>query len=44
MIEVTNENKGIKLTNEMVCHNNLLVKMVNGYLNLNSIKQYTDFK
>jgi len=45
MIEVTNENKGIKLTNEMVWSQQFVGENGElGYLNLNSIKQYTDFK
>lgn len=45
MVEVNDKNEGIKLTNEMVWSQQFVGengKM--GYLNANSLKQYTDFK
>jgi hypothetical protein len=45
MIEVNNKNEGIKLTNETVWAQQFVGENGEmGYLNLNSLKQYTDFK
>jgi hypothetical protein len=45
MIEVNEKNEGIKLTNETVWSQQFVGENGEiGYLNLNSLKQYTDFK
>ncbi|MCK9416905.1 hypothetical protein M0Q97_09635 [Candidatus Dojkabacteria bacterium] len=45
MIEVNEQNQGIKLTNETVWAQQFVGENGEmGYLNLNSLKQYTDFK
>jgi hypothetical protein len=45
MIEVNNKNEGIKLTNETVWAQQFVGENGEmGYLNLNALKQYTDFK
>ncbi len=45
MIEVNNENQGIKLTNETVWSQQFVGENGEmGYLNANALKQYTDFK
>jgi hypothetical protein len=45
IIEVNNDNEGIKLTNETVWAQQFVGENGEmGYLNLNALKQYTDFK
>lgn len=45
MIEVNNKNEGVKLTNETVWAQQFVGENGEmGYLNLNALKQYTDFK
>jgi hypothetical protein len=45
MIEVNEKNEGIKITNETVWAQNFVGENGEmGYLNLNGLKQYTDFK